>query len=372
MTIEERAVAPTNTPLRFMWSLSSVGDSLRRSRSMTTMSGGPDLTLYIDFCHHAESCGIESLLMAFNFARPDPIAYSAALAMHTQGIRFLVAVRSGTCSPTYFVQQINTLSVLSGGRVCINVVVGRVPDEQRYYGDFLGHDERYERTGEFLDVCHALWRGDAPVSFAGRYYQVEGARVNTRFGSGERNGPEIYLGGSSPQALDLAARHADCLLTLPESPATMAPRVAQVRRHGCQVGLLVTLVSRRSRAEAIEAATALVRAAGESARQVHDDVRRRSDSVGYATTYGHAMNESNWLSPYLWTGAVPYLGAPSIALVGSADDIVDALEEYRAIGVTQFLFMGHPDLEQMLFFGSEILPRIREREREMAAGTGPG
>jgi alkanesulfonate monooxygenase len=60
---------------------------------------------------------------------------------------------------------------------------------------------------------------------------------------------------------------------------------------------------------------------------------------------------------------VPYLGPPGICLVGSPEDIVKALDEYRAIGVTQFLFMGHPDLDQMRFFGAEILPRVRERER---------
>jgi len=35
--------------------------------------------------------------------------------------------------------------------------------------------------------------------------------------------------------------------------------------------------------------------------------------------------------------------------------------------VSQFLFMGHPDLEQLTFFGDEVLPRVRERER---AGVG--
>jgi alkanesulfonate monooxygenase len=68
---------------------------------------------------------------------------------------------------------------------------------------------------------------------------------------------------------------------------------------------------------------------------------------------------------------VPYLGAPSIALVGSPDEIAAALEEYRAAGVTQFLFMGYPDLEQMSFFGAEILPRVRERERSAALARGP-
>jgi alkanesulfonate monooxygenase len=59
---------------------------------------------------------------------------------------------------------------------------------------------------------------------------------------------------------------------------------------------------------------------------------------------------------------VPYLGPPSIALVGSPEEIVNALAEYQKVGVTRFLFMGHPDLEQMTFFGKEVLPMVRERE----------
>jgi alkanesulfonate monooxygenase len=123
----------------------------------------------------------------------------------------------------------------------------------------------------------------------------------------------------------------------------------------------VTLICRPTREEAIDAATALVEAAGERAKELHGVLRGRSDSVGYTTTYELAMRESSWLTPYLWTGAVPYYGPPGIALVGSPDDIVTALTEYESVGVTQFLFMGHPDLEEMTFFGEEVLPRVRER-----------
>jgi alkanesulfonate monooxygenase len=352
---------------RFMWSLSSVGDELRRSQSLTAVSGLPNLDEHVAFCRRAETSGIDSVLMAFGFTRPDPLVYSATLGGHTEKMRFLVAVRSGIFSPTYFVQQVNTLSAVTGGRVCINIVAGRAPDELRYYGDFLPHDERYERTDEFWRVCHALWRGDGPVDFAGRHYRIEGARINTPFVSDERTRPEIYLGGSSDQAYALAIRHADCLLTLPDAPENMAPKIRPVLASGTSVGLLVTLICEPTRAAAVEAAHALVAAAGEKARATHGLLRGRSDSVGYTTTYDLATHDSSWRTRYLWTGAVPYLGPPGIALVGSPQEIVDALAAYQAIGVTQFLFMGHPDLEQMTFFGEEVLPRVRERER---AGVG--
>jgi alkanesulfonate monooxygenase len=347
--------------LRFHWSLSSVGETMRRTQAQDAMSGAPDLGTHVAFCREAEGCGIESLLMAFGFTRPDPFSWSAALGTQTEHINFLIAIRSGISSPTYFVQQVNTLSVITGGRVFINIVAGRAPGEHRYYGDFLTHDQRYERTDEFWQVCHALWRDDKPVDFAGTHYRVEGARVNTPFAS-ELGRPEIYLGGSSQQASDLAIRHADCLLTFPDTPARLAQRIRPVLASGTQVGLMVSMIAGSTRDDALAQARALVESAGERARQVHDEVRSRLDSVGFASVYDMA-DRNVWPALYLWTGAVPYLGAPSIALVGSADEIAGAIGEYREVGVTQFLFTGHPDLEQMRFFGTEILPRLREQPR---------
>jgi alkanesulfonate monooxygenase len=348
--------------MRFLWSLSSVGDNTRRATDPTAQSGLPNLGAHVDFCRLAERYGIDSLLMAFSFTRPDPLTYSVMLGTRTEKVKFLVAVRSGICSPTYFVQQINTLSALTGGRVCINIVAGRAPDELRYYGDFFTHDERYERTDEFWRICHGLWRGEGPVSFSGRHYRVEDARINTPFAAGAEPGrPEIYLGGSSEQAATLAIRHADCLLTLADTPERLAPRIQPVLDSGTDVGLLVSLICRRTRDEAVDAAHALVAAAGEKAREMHGTLRGQSDSVGYTATYDLAR-QSTWPAPYLWTGAVPYLGPPSIALVGSPSDIVSALEDYHEIGVNQFLFMGHPDAEQLMFFGEEVLPLVRSRE----------
>ena len=76
-------------------------------------------------------------------------------------------------------------------------------------------------------------------------------------------------------------------------------------------------------------------------------------------------NENSWLTLYLRTGLVPFLG--EVCLVGSAEDITGALVEYREAGIGQFLFSGWPDEAEMRFFGSEILPRVRVRE-----GGSPG
>ena len=329
------------------------------------MAGLLSLEAQIDFCRAAEEIGIDSVLMALGFTRPDPMVLSAMLGTYTTQMKFMIACRSGLISPTSFVQQVNTLSALTNGRVHINIVCGHTPHELRYYGDFLSHDERYERTDEFLAICRAFWKRDEEVSFTGKYYRIEGGRLNTPFVSNERTGPEIYLGGNSEQAEQLAARHASCLWRFPDAPEKLRTRIKPLIEQGIEVGLLVSLIARRSRGEALQAAHAMIETVGEQSRAANKEFASRSDSVGFRSNFNLAESkETEWLTPNLWTGAIPYLGAPAIALVGSYEEIASVIWEYREAGITQFLFMGWPDLEEMTFFGREVLPLIRKKERD--------
>lgn len=351
--------------LRFHWSLSSAGDNRRGQRSRAVQSGVPDLSQHLAFCRQAEASGMDSLLTAFGFHRADPIALAAALGVLTERITFMVAVRSGVCTPTLLVQQINTLSVLTRGRVSLNVVAGHTPHEQRYYGDFLSHDERYERTDEFLTICRRFWDAEGPVTFSGRHYSIEEGRVNTPFVSDARSAPEIFVGGNSAQAEALALKHADCLWRLPDAADRLERAVAPIVDRGTEVGLLVSMIARSTTGEAVDAACALVESLAATSRTTQRDFAGRSDSVAFTGTYARATTGTDaWLGPCLWNGAVPYLGAPAIALVGSAEDVASTILGYQRIGISQFLFMGWPDIEEMSFFSEAVLPLVRAREGE--------
>ena len=97
-------------PVRFHWSLSSVGDKFRAAKARAEMSGLFDFNEQTEFCRAAEESGVESVLMALGSYRPDPMVLSMALGMVTERIKFMVAVRPGLVSPTSFVQQVNSVS----------------------------------------------------------------------------------------------------------------------------------------------------------------------------------------------------------------------------------------------------------------------
>ncbi len=351
-------------PLRFHWSLSAVGDAFRRTLPVDRQSGAVLFDQYAEFCQIAERNGIDSLLMAIGSSRPDPTVLSVALAATTPRIKFLVACRSGLISPAYFVQQINTLASLTEGRVHINLVLGHTPAELRYYGDSLSHEERTQRTDEFLSICHAYWSGTAPVDFNGKYYRVAAGRIRTPFQNSGRNRPEIYIGGSSEGVVRLAARHADCLWRIPDNLDNLRQTADSLDQTG--LGLLVSLITRPTHQEAWAAADALVKRFDEGAASAQKRFRDRSDSVGFRNTYDRAVESTdNAAAPCLWGGAVPYLGAPSVALVGSFEEIRDAIFAYRDAGVGQFLFMGWPDASEVEYFGQGVLPLIRAREKSL-------
>ncbi|MGH3326934.1 MAG: LLM class flavin-dependent oxidoreductase [Streptomycetales bacterium] len=360
--------------IRFHWRLFHGGDLSEDTRGggwELAPTGLPDLERQVEFCRAAELSGIDSLLTDFGFAKPDSILLSAALGQRTERTKFIIAYRSGLICPTSFVQQLNTLSTLINGRFSLNIVAGHSPAEQRGYGDYLPREERYARTEEFLAVCHAFWRGDDPVTFDGRYYKVEGARLNTPFVSPSETFPELFIAGGSQEAHDLAISQGSCWMVLAEPPDQLAPRASGVLRHGRTVGIRCAVIVRPTREEAIEAAYDRV-AGRDTDREREQTFVRGSDSVSINNLYRLAKTE--WLTPYLWAGAVRTHGPAAVALVGSPDDIAAALLDYKRAGVTQFILSSWPKLEQMVYFGEEVIPRVREREASVPlpipAGSG--
>lgn len=349
------APAPAR-PLRFHWRL-PLGEGAALG---SAAAARPDLAAQVAFCRLAERSGIDSLLMACGFAMPDPIPLAGALAAATERIRFMIAYRPGLASPTLFVQQVNTVAALAGGRVSLNLVIGHSESEQRAYGDLLPHDARYRRADEFLAVCRALWRG-GEVDFAGEHYRVEKARLALPFADGARSGPEIYFGGGSPAGRDLARRHADCWLSLGRPPDELAADAAPLRAAGIDVGVRFSLVVRREREEAVRAANALA-GGGDRAwvRQVFVDPGR-ADGIG-ATVARAVERDDAWFPPCGWRGAVPAYGPSAVALVGSPEDVAGAILAYRDAGVGQMIFSGWPNAETLETFGREVLPRVRELE----------
>jgi alkanesulfonate monooxygenase len=338
------------------------------SRVLTTKRSSPaalpDMEGWTRFARAAEGAGIESVLLSFSRYEPDTMLVACAVGRATARLKFIVAYRSGLMQPTTFVQQVNTLSGFIGGRVALNIVAGSSTAEQRGYGDYLEHDERYARAEEFLAVCRSFWEGAGEVDFDGRYYQIERGKLHTPFTAPGRAAPEIYVSGHSEQAQRLAMTRGSCYLRLIDTPEKLAPVVRRFRGQGVEVCLRLCVVCRPTRAEALDAAHALL--PDEEIGREERAILSGSDSQTLKQALAAADNVG-WMNRSLWAGLVPYYGSSAITLVGSPAELTEAFMAYKKIGVTQFIIAGWPKLEEMQIFGREVLPLVREAERREEA-----
>jgi alkanesulfonate monooxygenase len=354
--------------LRFHWMLPKGGEvgmktAEETSRVATTKAGSaaalPDMEGWVRFARCAEEAGIESVLLSFSRYEPDTILIACAVGQAAKKLKFIVAYRLGLMQPATFVQQINTLSGVIGGRVSLNIVAGSSMAEQRGYGDFLEHDERYARAEEFLSVCRSFWANNGAVNFSGKYCRVEDGKIFTPFLAPDRTSPEIYVSGHSEQAQHLALTQGSCYLRLIDTPEKLSPLVRRFRENGVEVCLRLCVVCRPSHEEALAAAQALLppEEIGRQERRIlsSSDSKTLKDALAAADDVG-------WLNRNLWAGLVPYYGSSAITLVGSPAELAEAFLEYKKIGVTQFIIAGWPKLEEMMIFGREVIPLVREVE----------
>jgi alkanesulfonate monooxygenase len=323
-------------------------------------AGLPDMEGWLEFARNAEESGIESVLLSFSRHEPDTFFIACAVGQVTRKLKFIAAYRLGLMQPAMFVQQVNTLSGLIGGRIALNIVAGSSPAEQRGYGDFLEHDQRYDRAEEFLKICRSLWRDNGDVDFDGKYYRLERGKLFTPFQATDRTAPEIYVSGQSEAGQRLALTQSSCWLRLIDTPEKLSASVAHFRKHGVEVCLRLCVICRSSRDEAIAAAVSMLPA--EDITRQERSILTNSDSETLQQALATADN-IGWMNRNLWAGMVPHYGSSAIALLGSPGELAEIFLEYKRIGVTQFIISGWPKLDEMLIFGRQVLPLIRESER---------
>lgn len=163
-----------------------------------------------------EAMGFAGIYRSDHFAQPNPpdadaleaMVSLAYLASHSRSIHFgtLVAPLSFR-DPVMLARQAMAIDDLSGGRMILGVGAGWMEREHTMFGYPLGDiATRLDRLEEGVAVIAALMRSPEPVTFAGKYYQLQDAQLLPH---PQRPTP-LLIGGNGPKRiLPLVARYAD-------------------------------------------------------------------------------------------------------------------------------------------------------------------
>ncbi|MDB4974219.1 MAG: alkanesulfonate monooxygenase [Myxococcaceae bacterium] len=311
-----------------------------------------------------EKGDFDRVLIPFGSISPESQIVAAHAAAVTQKLGFLIAHRPGFTQPTLAARQLATLDQLSEGRIAVHIITGGADAEMARDGDISNKADRYARADEYLSILKQEWTAEQPFDHQGRFYNVKQG-----FSSVKPSQLPIFFGGSSPEALDVAGRHADVYALWGETQASVREAIASVRasaaRYNRSPGFSLSLrpivadteeAAWKRAAEVVEQVRALRESRGIQVAG-HEPVNVGSQRLLQTAAQGYRVDKR------LWTGLAAVGGAQgnSTGLVGTPEQVADAMLDYYDLGIDHFLIRGFEPLEDSIVYGRELIPLVRER-----------
>lgn len=341
--------------------------------------GVPDGDLRSSFAHcssivkRAEGHGFRNILCPSSYqVGQDTLSFVAGCAPITDRINFLAAIRCGEMQPVMLARTVATLDHMLQGRLTLNVISSDFP------GEVADSAYRYRRSHEVVEILRQAWTRDH-IEYAGEVYQIAKVIADPARPYQQNGGPLLYFGGYSPDALELCGAQCDVYLMWPEPKEMLAKRMqdvhARAAAHGrtLDYGLRVHMIVRDTEAEARDYADYIVSKLDDEYGKLIRDRAHDSISLGVAhqARARELADQFGYVEPHLWTGIGRARSGCGAALVGSVDQVMTKIEEYRAMGIRAFIFSGYPHLDECDHFGTKVLPQIKTCSLPHAYGRVP-
>ncbi|MGN7469489.1 LLM class flavin-dependent oxidoreductase [Brevibacillus sp. SAFN-007a] len=278
---------------------------------------------------------------------------AAALAAVTEKIEIMTAVRPGFHNPAVTAKMAANIDHISKGRFTLNVVSAWWEEEARQYGGiFSEHDERYDRTLEFLDVLKGLWTQET-FSYDGKFYQIREARLAPK--PVQRPHPILYAGGESERgkqvistACDAYVMHGGTVEEIERKIKDMKQRrQAAGRAPFASFGMAAYVICSATEEEAQEELARITDVKESSAYAGYQDFIQKSQLETQIQRRDYSVSNRG-LRPNL---------------VGTPTQIAATILAYEKAGVDLLLLQFSPQLEEMERFAKEVMPVV-ERLRE--------
>jgi alkanesulfonate monooxygenase len=332
--------------------------------TLHVIEGGLSPGYLAEFARAHDAAGFDMALVGYSSSSAEGFLAALFAATHTQRLGYLVAHRPGFVAPTLMARKIATFDQLTGGRLAVHIITGKTDAEQHGDGDFSPKVERYRRAAEYLELMKLAWSSERPFDFSGEFYRVKGASSDVR--PLQRPHPLLFFGGASAGALAMGARLCDVYAIYAEPLASTRERIAQFRAQAANFGQIPAFnISLRPIIAASEGAAwdkanrILAAMTGKKGWSRQEEASGPVDNAGkrlmHFALQADIHDQRLWMPIARATGA---LGNTS-CLVGTPEQVAEAILEYYRLGVTSFLIRGFDPFNDAIEFGRELIPRIK-------------
>ncbi|MCU1364352.1 MAG: alkanesulfonate monooxygenase [Acidimicrobiaceae bacterium] len=336
-----------------------------------------------------DEAGFDRVLIGYGAVAPEGWAVASAVLNSTKRLKVLVAQRPGFIQPVVLARMAATLDQLTGGgRIAIHFITGGDEADQRREGDFVPHDTRYRRTREMMAIARRLWDESSPFDFEGEFYRYEGAFSSVK--PVTPGGIPFYFGGASAPAIEVGAAEADVYAFWGEPRAQVVARMESINKVATNFGRTLRYsISLRpiiadTEDEAWEKAEWIAEETASRIELAKERMTGREDSyeglggrrnatfsVHRDTTGTTSVGRKRLIEmsadqdiydERLWMKVANLTGAAgnSTALVGTPEQVAEAMLRYYDLGITTLLLKGFDPLADAIDFGERLIPLIRE------------
>ena len=319
----------------------------------------------------AEKSGFEYALTQIRFTagynadnQHESVSFSHGILAKTEKLKVIAAILPGPWKPALAAKQLATIDHLTNGRIAINVVSGWFRGEFDAIGEpWPEHDERYVRSEEFIRSLKGVWTQDN-FSFDGKYYQFKDYTLSPK--PLQKPHIEIFQGGSSRAARDMASRVSDWYFTNGNTPTELKKQIDDIREkakangHSVKIGVNAFIIARDTEEEAQAVLQSIIDGANVEAVNAFGDATREA---GAASKEG----EGNWAKS-TFEDLVQYNDGFKTNLIGTPQQIAERIIELKSIGVDLVLSGFLHFIEEVEYFGEKVLPLVRELEEAQKNG----
>jgi len=315
----------------------------------------------------AEKNGFEYALTQIRFTagygaenQHESVSFSHALLAKTEKLKVIAAILPGPWKPALAAKQLATIDYLTQGRIAINVVSGWFRGEFDAIGEpWPEHDERYVRSEEFIRTLKGIWTTDN-YSFEGKYYQFQNYTLKPK--PAQKPYIEVFQGGSSRAARDMAARVSDWYFTNGNSVEEIKKQIDDVRakaklenRH-VKIGVNAFIIARDTEQEAQAVLNEIIAKANVEAVNAFGDATREAGAAA-------PEQEGNWAKS-TFDDLVQYNDGFKTNLIGTPQQIAERIVDLKSVGVDLILSGFLHFIEEVEYFGENVLPLVRQIEQQ--------
>jgi alkanesulfonate monooxygenase len=314
-----------------------------------------------------EKAGYDKVLIANSATMPDSMAIATFVAANTTTLQMLIAQRPGFIQPTMAARMLATVDRLSKGRATVHIIAGPSDTELEADGDFTTKDERYARSREYVGILRDVWRKDAPFDHAGNFY-----RFNQAYMPVKPHGIKISWAGTSDASVDAAGACADIFAMSGDSLANIGAMIERLetasatyhRKLEYMMTVIVILgdTEEEAWAKADAALAAFIALRGPTLRtddkgpSNFEKPTHAGDRVLATAAAGARQDKCLWMG---MTHAAQGKFGNQTTLVGTPEQVTDALMDYYAMGVHRFLIRGYHPEADIEHYGRDLFPRLR-------------